>query len=156
MGLGIVLAVAAVAATGPASAAAGEQPAFIRSAKILVPGDLENQDCRTGVCQHNENTDLTWWKGDTCFAHRTAGSQVLGPNSSLRVYRSENDGESFELRAIIPAPPDRDIRDPHFYKVGKRLHIKAITRLPGLRCATPAPARSRSRPTPATGRRGRG
>jgi hypothetical protein len=131
VGLGIALAVAAVAATVPASAAAGEQPAFVRSAEILVPGDLENQDCRTGVCQHNENTDLTRWKGDIYFAHRTAGSQVLGPNSSLRVYRSENDGRSFELRAIIPAPPDRDIRDPHFYKVGKRLHIKAITRLPG-------------------------
>jgi hypothetical protein len=130
VGLGIALAVVAVAATVPASAPAGAQLAFIRSAEILVPGDLENRDCRTGVCQHNENTDLTR-KGDIYLAHRTAGSQVLGPNSSLRVYRSENDGESFELRAIIPAPPDRDIRDPHFYQVGKRLHIKAITRLPG-------------------------
>jgi hypothetical protein len=130
-GLCITLALAGLGALGPASAPAGDLPSFIRSAKIIVPGDLENQDCRKGVCKHNENTDLTRWKGDIYFVHRTAGSQVLGPNSSLRVYRSENDGKSFKLRAIIPAPLDRDIRDPHFYRVGKRLHIKAITRLPG-------------------------
>jgi hypothetical protein len=130
-GLWAVLGLAGVAALVPATASAGQGPAFIRSAGIIVPGDLENQDCRTGVCKHNENTDLTRWKGDIYFAHRTAGSQVLGPNSSLRVYRSTNDGKRFKLRAIIPAPLDRDIRDPHFYKVGKRLHIKAITRLPG-------------------------
>jgi hypothetical protein len=47
--------------------------------------------------------------------HRTAGSQVLGPNSSLRVYRSRDDGRHFALQAIIPAPVDRDIRDPSFY-----------------------------------------
>jgi hypothetical protein len=32
---------------------------------------------------------------------------------------------------VLPAQPDRDIRDPHFYVVGQRLYIKAITRLPG-------------------------
>jgi len=63
--------------------------------------------------------------------HRTAGSQVLGPNSSLRVYRSADHGKTFELQSIIPAPADRDIRDPSFFKVGRQLHIKAITRLPG-------------------------
>src|SRR4029453_3033907 len=81
--------------------------------------------------KHNENTDLTRWKGSIYFVHRTAGSQVLGPNSSLRVYRSRDDGRTFKLRGIIPAPIDRDIRDPSFYKVGERLYIKAITRLPG-------------------------
>ena len=110
---------------------AGSQPDFLRDPHIVVPADLENQDCRTGVCQHNENTDLIRWKGDIYFAHRTAGSQVLGPNSSLRVYRSRDEGETFKLRAIIPAPIDRDIRDPSFYIVGERLFIKAITRLPG-------------------------
>jgi hypothetical protein len=113
------------------AAQAGERPAFIRSAGILVPGDLQNQDCRTGVCKHNENTDLTRWRGDIWFVHRTAGSQILGPNSSLRVYRSRDEGRTFRLQAIIPAPGDRDIRDPHFYFVGARMHIKAITRLPG-------------------------
>ena len=56
---------------------------------------------------------------------------MTGPNSSLRVYRSRDQGKTFRLQAIVPAPVDRDIRDPSFFAVGKRLHIKAITRLPG-------------------------
>ena len=127
--LQLVLLLAGVLATIPAAAQA--RPAWLRSASILVPGNPANQDCRTGVCRHNENTDLIAWHGDIYFVHRTAGSQVLGPNSSLRVYRSTNGGRTFALQAIIPAPVDRDIRDPSFYVVGKRLHIKAITRLPG-------------------------
>lgn len=107
------------------------RPAWLVSAKVLVPGNLANQDCRTGVCKHNENTDLTRWHGAVWLVHRTAGSQILGPNSSLRVYRSTDGGRRFRLRAIIPAPSDRDIRDPSFHVVGRHLHIKAITRLPG-------------------------
>lgn len=45
--------------------------------------------------------------------------------------RSRDDGKTFKLQSIIPAPPGRDIRDPCFFVVGKRLFIKAITRLPG-------------------------
>jgi hypothetical protein len=120
---------AAVSTALPAAAA--PRPDWLRGARVLVPGDLVNQDCRTGVCKHNENTDLTRWRGDVYFVHRTAGSQILGPNSSLRVYRSRDEGRTFELRAIIPASSGRDIRDPHFYAVGRRLYIKAITRLPG-------------------------
>ena len=127
-GLLVTLVFACLSAVFATSAAA--QP-WLRSAEIVVPSDLENQDCRTGVCKHNENTDLTRWRGAIYFVHRTAGSQVLGPNSSLRVYRSKDQGETFQLQAIIPAPPDRDIRDPAFYTVGNRLYIKAITRLPG-------------------------
>ena len=125
----ILLAVAVSLLALPSVATA--RPAWLRSASILVPGNEVNQDCRTGVCRHNENTDLTRWHGDVYLVHRTAGSQVLGPNSSLRVYRSRDEGRTFRLQAIIPAPLDRDIRDPSFFTVGKRLHIKAITRLPG-------------------------
>jgi len=126
----LLLAVAGLSLVVPATAGAA-RPAGLRGAKVLVPRDLENQDCRRGVCKHNENTDLTRWKGHVHLVHRTAGSQILGPNRSLRVYRSTDGGKTFKLRAIIPAPSDRDIRDPHFYEVGKRLYIKAITRLPG-------------------------
>ena len=119
----------AVLGVVPSSAAADD--GFVRNPHVIVPGDPSNQDCRTGVCQHNENTDLIRWRGDIYLAHRTAGSQVLGPNSSLRVYRSRDGGKTFKLRAIIPAPEDRDIRDPSLYIVGARLFIKAITRLPG-------------------------
>jgi hypothetical protein len=127
-GIGLILAMG-VAAIAPAQATA--RPNWLVSARIIVPGNLVNQDCRTGVCKHNENTDLIRWHGGIYLVHRTAGSQVLGPNSSLRVYRSDNGGRSWRLRAIIPAPRQRDIRDPCFYIVGKRLFIKAITRLPG-------------------------
>jgi hypothetical protein len=126
--LALLVSAAALLAAAPADA---QTDGWLRDPHVIVPGNLENQDCRTGVCRHNENTDLTRWKRSIYFVHRTAGSQVLGPNSSLRVYRSRDRGKTFKLQAIIPAPPDRDIRDPSFYEVGKRLYIKAITRLPG-------------------------
>ena len=106
---------------------------------LLVPGvGVENPDCRTGICRHNENTDLLAWKGATWFVHRTAKSQVLGPNSSLRILKSTDGGARFDLVAIIPAPAPqgmpgdmgRDLRDPHFFTVGETLFIKALTRLP--------------------------
>src|SRR4249920_1160839 len=80
--------------------------------RIFVDGfDATDQDCRTGVCVHNENTDLIAFDGATYLVHRTAESQVLGPNSSLRVYRTDDEGATFDLKAIIPAPVDRDLRD---------------------------------------------
>jgi hypothetical protein len=106
-------------------------PRWLRHAGVLVSGEPHAEGCRTRVCRHNENTDLTRWRGAVYLVHRTAASQVLGPNSSLRVYRSIDRGDSFRLQAVIPAPAGRDIRDPHFFTVGDRLHIKAITRLPG-------------------------
>ena len=101
----------------------------VSHARVAVTWNGTNHDCRTAVCKHNENTDLFRWHGAVWFVHRTAESQVLGPNSSLRIYRSRNRGRSFELQAVLPAPDDRDVRDPSFYEVGGRLHIKAITRL---------------------------
>jgi hypothetical protein len=124
-----VLALAGLAGAPQGSAAA--RPTWLQDARIVVAGNVCNQDCRTGVCKHNENTDLTRWRGAIYFVPRTAGSQVLGPNSSLRVHRSGDAGRSLKLAAIIPAPLGRDIRDPCFYTVGGRLFIKAITRLPG-------------------------
>jgi hypothetical protein len=122
-----VLLALGVALPGSASA----KPKWLVRARILVASNPTNHNCRTGVCQHNENTDLTRWHGAIYLVHRTASSQILGPNSSLRVYRSRDDGRTFRPQAIIPAPLGRDIRDPCFYIVGKRLFIKAITRLPG-------------------------
>src|SRR5262245_19068370 len=125
----VVLVLALLAAVPASSRAQSEE--WLQRAKIVVPGNLVNKDCRTGVCQHNENTDLKRWKGAIWFVHRTADSQILGPNSSLRVYRSKNEGKKFTLRAIIPAVFNRDIRDPSFYVRGDRLYLKAITRTAG-------------------------
>ena len=105
---------------------------WLASSKLLFDGyDETNLDCRTGPCPHDENTDLAIYGGATYLVHRTAESQVLGPNSSLRVYRSDDHGGRFDLLAVIPAPTDRDLRDPCFYVMPDgSLAIKAITRLP--------------------------
>src|SRR5579883_1664269 len=91
-------------------------PPWLSEARILVQGEgVNNTDCRGGVCQHNENTDLTAWGGAIYLVHRTAESQVLGPNSSLRIYRSDDQGQSFRLVTVLPALAGRDLRDPHFF-----------------------------------------
>ncbi|MEP7121703.1 MAG: sialidase family protein [Byssovorax sp.] len=106
-------------------------PVWLSDARILVNGGIvENDDCRKGICRHNENTDLVTFHGDIYLVHRTAHSQVLGPNSSLHIYRSKDSGASFTETGVILAPVDRDLRDPHFYIVGETLFIKALTRLP--------------------------
>lgn len=114
-------------------------PPFVTDARVIVSGQAE--DCRTAICRHNENTDLLVWQGATWLVHRTAMSQVLGPNSSLRISKTTDAGKTWELMATIAAPleklgPDdvatagRDLRDPTFYVVGDTLHLKALTRLP--------------------------
>jgi hypothetical protein len=106
-------------------------PAWLSDSKILVNGGtVENDDCRKGICRHNENTDLVRFHGDIFLVHRTAHSQILGPNSALHIYRSKDSGASFQETATILAPVDRDLRDPHFYIKGDTLFIKALTRLP--------------------------
>ncbi|MDB5218614.1 MAG: hypothetical protein JWO86_6541 [Myxococcaceae bacterium] len=139
------LACSSTKATPPAAAAsapddsengpedAGALPAWLSNAKVVVSGpDDTSLDCRTVICRHNENTDLVTWNGAIWFIHRTAVSQVLGPNSALHIYKSTDDGVTFTETARIDAPVDRDIRDPHFYVVGDRLHVKALARLPVL------------------------
>ena len=97
---------------------------------MLVPGvGVTQDDCRTNICRHNENTDLYRWNGAIFFVHRTAKSQILGPNSALHVYRSDDEGKTFVPQATLPAPDERDLRDPHFFEVGGELRIKALTRL---------------------------
>jgi hypothetical protein len=109
-------------------------PPWLADASVLVQGvGVTNRDCRSGICRHNENTDLIAWKGAIWLVHRTAQSQILGPNSALHIYRSTDNGAHFTETAHILAPlmpTGRDIRDPCFYTVGDRLFIKALTRLP--------------------------
>ena len=108
-------------------------PPWLSGAKVLVDGHAVDNpflDCRTVICRHNENTDLTTYKGAIYFVHRTAISQTLGPNSALHVYKTTDAGATFTETARIPAPTDRDLRDPAFYQVGGELWMKALTRLP--------------------------
>ncbi|HEY8076578.1 MAG TPA: sialidase family protein [Labilithrix sp.] len=111
----------------------GPTPAWLSSAKRIVAGpDDTFADCRTVICRHNENTDLIAWHGAIWMIHRTAISQILGPNSALHVYQSTDDGATFTETARIDAPDGRDLRDPCFYVVNDVLHVKALTRLPVL------------------------
>ena len=117
---------------GGANDAGPALPRWLSSARVVVSGhdaDDPYRDCRTVICRHNENTDLTTFKGAIYFVHRTAISQTLGPNSALHVYRSTDGGKSFTETARIEAPVDRDVRDPHFYEVNGELFLKALTRL---------------------------
>lgn len=108
---------------------AGCGSGWLSDARIVVDGDhAAATDCRTQICRHNENTDLASYAGATYLVHRTALSQILGPNSSLLVSRSEDHGRSWQRLAVIPAPPGRDLRDPSFYRIGDKLAIKALTR----------------------------
>src|SRR5215471_11427657 len=73
-------------------------PPWLVESSVLVHGvgvGTGATDCRDGICRHNENTDLIRWKGAIYLVHRTALSQVLGPNSSLHIYRSDNEGSTF-------------------------------------------------------------
>jgi hypothetical protein len=109
-------------------------PSWLAEARVAVVGvGVENEDCRTAVCPHNENTDLVRFGGAIYVVHRTAMSQVLGPNSSLRISRSTDEGATWTLLAVLPAIDGRDLRDPHFYVPPGQpdtLMIKALTRLP--------------------------
>lgn len=138
----VLPAVFLLACSSSSSAPPAPEEGFVTESKVLVSGhDVVNQDCRTGICRHNENTDLFVWNGATYLVHRTAQSQVLGPNSSLWIYRTTDAGKTWETLKTVPAPKDklgpddkadkgRDLRDPHFYAVGDTLFIKALTRLP--------------------------
>ena len=104
---------------------------WLTDPRIIVDGDgARADDCRSQICVHNENTDLAVFGGATYLVHRTATSQILGPNSSLRVSRSEDHGKTWRVLAVLPAVDGRDLRDPSFYEIDGKLALKALTRLP--------------------------
>src|SRR3954451_18806085 len=65
-----------------AACGASNHPGWLSDARVVVDGvHADASDCRTQICVHNENTDLTVFDGATYLVHRTATSQILGPNS---------------------------------------------------------------------------
>jgi hypothetical protein len=121
-------AAASLACAVAAAACGGDS--LVNDPRILVSSATTNEDCRTAVCPHSENTDLTVFAGATYLVHRTAESQILGPNSSLRISRSDDHGQTWTLYAVLPAIDGRDLRDPCFYVIDGKLALKALTRLP--------------------------
>ena len=110
----------------------GPAGSWLVDSKIIVDGThQDNMDCRDGmVCPHNENNDMFNFDGAIYMVHRTAISQVLGPNSSLRIYRSDDGAKTFNLLTTLPAVDSRDLRDPCFYVIDGKLALKALARLP--------------------------
>jgi len=107
-------------------------PAWLVNAHVFTSGHEKEdiEDCRTMICRHNENVDMTLFAGSMFMVHRTARSQTLGDNSSLHVFKSTDSGQSFQDVVTLPAIPGRDLRDPSLFAVGDTLFLKAITRLP--------------------------
>ena len=114
-------------------------PLWLDDPHVFVKGvGLVEDNCRDNICPHNENTDLTTFDGATYLVHRTAESQILGPNSALRVYKSTDGGATWMQLAILRSPTtatfpqygDRDMRDPCFDIVDGKLALKALIRLP--------------------------
>jgi hypothetical protein len=64
----LAMTVLALSVALPSSASA--KPNWLVEARILVASNPVNHNCRTGVCQHNENTDLTRWHGAIYLVHR--------------------------------------------------------------------------------------
>ena len=125
-----VAAVVAALVAGGCSNAPHVGPVWLDDAHVLVDGQhATNDDCRADICSHNENVDAITWHGAIYLVHRTAKSQVLGPNCSWFVYRSTNGGRSFDRVAHLLGPTDRDLRDPHFYTIGDELYLFGGTRL---------------------------
>ena len=97
-------------------------PPWLSGAKVLVDGHAFDDpflDCRTVICRHNENTDLTTYKGAIYLVHRTAISQTLGPNSALHVYKTTDAGATFTETARIPAPI-ANVRFPRHLRDARR------------------------------------
>src|SRR5205085_6544197 len=102
---------ASAASSGSGGAGGGTimAPPWLEDARIFVDGFAsDNSDCRTGICRHNENTDLVVWQNAIWLVHRTANSQVLGDNSSLHIYKSTDQGKTFGETKVIAAPTGRD------------------------------------------------
>src|SRR5689334_22421642 len=92
--VGVALALGCSSSAPDAPAGGGGGPAWLEGARVFVSGEeVNNTDCRTGICRHNENTDLVTFAGAIYLVHRTAVSQILGPNSALHVYRSTDGGK---------------------------------------------------------------
>jgi hypothetical protein len=125
-----------------AACGGGDDASWLQDPHVIVQGvGTDETDCLTRICPHNENTDLIRFDGAIYLVHRTAISQVLGPNSALLVYRSDDGGATWDelARILAPQPPGsvelpgdegRDLRDPSLYIVDGNLTIKAITRIP--------------------------
>jgi hypothetical protein len=84
---------------------------------------------------HNENTEMIRLHGRILLVFRGGeGGQIGSARAHINVFESRDRGRSFTFLSEVNAndlPGDRDIRDPKLVKMGSRLFLYAISRLPG-------------------------
>lgn len=84
---------------------------------------------------HNENTEMIRLGRRVLLVFRGGEEGQIGSERArIKVLESRDRGRSFRLLSEVDAsalPGDRDIRDPKLVRIGDRLFLYAISRLPG-------------------------
>ena len=84
---------------------------------------------------HSENTEMTRLGGRILLIFRGGETGQIGSERArIKVFESRNRGRTFSLVSEVNAnnlPGGRDIRDPKLVKLGGKLFMYAISRLPG-------------------------
>jgi hypothetical protein len=84
---------------------------------------------------HNENTEMIALHGRILLMFRGGEQGQIGSaRAHLNIFASRDHGRTFTKLSEVSAndlPGGRDIRDPKFVKVGHKLFLYAISRLPG-------------------------
>ncbi len=89
---------------------------------------------------HNENTEMIRLDDRILLAFRGGERGQIGSDRAvILVFESTDDGQTFEYISEVTMPPEgsdepgagRDIRDPKFVKMGDKLFMYSIARLPG-------------------------
>ena len=84
---------------------------------------------------HNENTEMMRLHGRTLLVFRGGEEGQIGSaRARINIFESRDRGRTFALLSEVNAndlPGDRDIRDPKLVRMGGRLFLYAISRLPG-------------------------
>jgi hypothetical protein len=114
----------AVTLSGGGSAADAAPRPFATDQRIVYSDGL-----------HSENTEMINLHGRILLMFRGGEEGQIGSaRARLKIFESRDSGRTFTLLSEVNAsnlPGDRDIRDPKFVRMGGRLFLYAISRLPG-------------------------
>jgi hypothetical protein len=84
---------------------------------------------------HSENTEMIRLGGRILLMFRGGEEGQIGSaRARLKIFESRDRGKTFTLLSEVNAnnlPGERDIRDPKFVRMGRKLFLYAISRLPG-------------------------
>ena len=114
----------ALALTAGRSGAAGPPAPFAGNQRIVYSDGL-----------HSENTEMIRLGRRILLIFRGGEEGQIGSaRARINVFESRDRGRTFSLLSEVDAnnlPGDRDIRDPKLVRMGRKLFLYAISRLPG-------------------------